>query len=36
MHQVKRILQEVKEFKAASFATPFWMLVEVFCETIWL
>lgn len=34
MHQVKRILQEVKEFKAASFATPIWMLVEVICETL--
>ena len=34
MHQIKRILQEVKEFKAASFATPVWMLVEVICETL--
>lgn len=34
MHQVKRILREVKEFKAASFATPFWMIVEVVCETL--
>lgn len=34
MHQVKRILQEVKEFKAASIATPFWMIVEVICETL--
>lgn len=33
MNQVKRILREVKEFKAASFATPFWMLVEVVAET---
>ena len=33
MHQVKRILQEVKEYKASSIATPFWMLVEVVSET---
>lgn len=33
MHQVKRILREVKEYKAASVATPFWMLVEVVSET---
>ncbi len=34
MHQVKRILQEVKEYKAASIVTPFWMLVEVVSETM--
>ena len=33
MQQVKRILREVKEYKAASFATPLWMLVEVVSET---
>lgn len=33
MNQVKRILHEVKEYKRASFATPFWMLVEVVSET---
>ena len=33
MHQVKRILQEVKEYKASSIATPIWMLIEVVCET---
>ncbi len=35
MNQVKRILREVKEYKAASFATPFWMLVEVAAE-MWI
>ena len=34
MHQVKNILREVKEFKAASIATPIWMLVEVVSETL--
>ena len=34
MHRVKRILQEVKEYKAASIVTPFWMLVEVVSETM--
>ncbi len=31
---VKRILQEVKEFKAASIATPIWMIVEVMMEMV--
>lgn len=34
MHQVKRILKEVKEYKAASIATPIWMLIEVVSETM--
>ena len=34
MQQVKRILKEVKEYKASSIATPIWMLVEVLCETL--
>ena len=33
MHQVKRILKEVKEYKASSIATPIWMLIEVVSET---
>ncbi len=34
MHQVKRILKEVKEYKASSIATPIWMLIEVVSETM--
>ena len=33
MHPVKRILKEVKEYKASSIATPIWMLIEVVSET---
>lgn len=31
---VKRILQEVKEYKAASIATPIWMIIEVLMEMV--
>ncbi len=31
---VKRILQEVKEYRAASIATPIWMIVEVLMEMV--
>ena len=34
MEQIKRILQEVKEFKVAAIVTPLFMLLEVFCETL--
>ena len=31
---VKTILKEVQEFKAASFLTPFFMILEVIFETL--
>ena len=31
---IKRLLQEVKEFKGAAIATPLWMLVEVVMELL--
>lgn len=34
MQQIKRVLQEVKQYKAASIVTPFFMLLEVLCETL--
>ena len=34
MQQIKRILQEVKQYKAASLITPVFMILEVLCETL--
>lgn len=34
MQQIKRILQEVKQYKAAAIITPVFMILEVLCETL--
>lgn len=34
MQQIKRILQEVKQYKVAAIITPVFMLLEVLCETL--